>query len=148
MKRFVTLLSSLALLAGCRSGPGSAELYQSYISSVGTEAIVLRNLDRDRPLKAHEFATMELSFRLDDLRRLANSVDAERRETAVNLAHLILKNASEHREQLAKDRYSLEMVMACKNLVTSAEDIDRASKLAEYLRASSTNQVVYPKDEP
>ena len=144
MRTIVALLSLFAL-TGCVSRHRSDELYQSYISSVGIEAIVLRHLDRDRPLKAHEAATMELSFRLGDLHRLANSVDAERRETAVSMAHVILKNASEHREQLVKDKYSLQMVIACKKLVTSADDIQRASELADYLTKSSTNQVVYPQ---
>ena len=144
MRTLVALLSLLALM-GCASKPRSEELYQSYISTVGTEAIVLRSLDRDRPLKAHEMATMDLSFRLDDLHRLANSVDAESRDTAVNMAHLILKNASEHREQLAKDKYSLQMIVACKKLVASADDIARASELVDYLAKSGTNQVVYPE---
>jgi hypothetical protein len=90
-------------------------------------------------------ATMDLSFRLDNLRRLANSVDAEQRDTAVSLAHLILKNASEHRERLAKDKYSLQMLIACKKLVTNAENLASASALVDYLARSSTNQVTYPE---
>ena len=146
MRRIATIiLTFLLVFVGCRTSPRSQDLYQSYISSVGTEAVVLRNLDQGKPLRAHQAATMELTFRLNDLHRLANTADKEQFESAVKIAHIILKNACEHRDQLIQDEYSLQMIIECKRLVTDAQDIQRASALAEYLASSSTNQIVYPE---
>ena len=87
---------------------------------------------------------MALTFELEDLHRLSKTARKDQVESAVDIAHLILKQAAEHKEQLLQDKYSLQMVIECKSLVTNTADIQRASDLAKYLSASSTSQIVYP----
>jgi hypothetical protein len=120
------------------------ELYHSCLEGVGENFLTLYYLDRDEPLKAHETASMDLTIRLDDLHKLAKDGDNDQGKYGMALAHLILKNADEHREQSIQDKYSLQIVIECKNLVTNSMDIQRASELEKYLAAASTNQVLYP----
>jgi hypothetical protein len=93
--------------------------------------------------RAQEDLTMALTFELKDLHHQSKTAGKDQVESAIHIAHLILKQAAEHKEQLLPDKYSLQMVIECKSLVTNSVDIQRASELEKYLAESSTNQVLY-----
>ncbi|HTR43524.1 MAG TPA: hypothetical protein VMH87_18075 [Pseudomonadales bacterium] len=140
------LLASLLFGVGCSTPTQSQRmLYQSYTTTLGEECLTIHLLDQGEPQKAREFATMQLTFSLDALQKNQHCADKDQLATVNDLVHLILKNADEHREQLAQDKYSLQMVIECKSLVTNTVDIQRASDLAKFLSATCTNQIVYTK---
>jgi hypothetical protein len=139
-----TFVFSVLVCLGCSSSRPHPELYQSHITNVADASITLRCLDRGEISRAHEHATMQLTSQLEHLHSLSKVATKDELETAANLAHLILVNANEHKEQLLRDKYSLQMVIACKSLVTNTQDTDQASELAQYLTTTSTNQIVYP----
>ena len=119
------------------------KLYQSHIGATADESAALFQLNKGQVSGAQEILTMALTFELEDLHRLSKTAHVDQVESAVDIAHLILKNAAEHKEQLLQNRYSLQMVIDCKSLVINTADTQRASDLAKYLSASSTNQILY-----
>jgi hypothetical protein len=144
MRIIIIVLPLVLIVVGCSThSQCQRELYQSRLQGATDEFITLHQLDRGESQKAHDFATSEITLRLDELHRLTNGADKDQLESGTYLAHSILKNAAEHREQLIQDKYSLQMVIECKNLVTNTVDIQRASELQQYLTSSSTNQILW-----
>jgi len=143
MRRIIIIVLPWLLIAvGCSTdSPPQRKLYQSYVNSISEEDLTLVELDRGKPLRAHEMATWNLSWRLVEFQSLTNGLTKDELEDQANLAHTILKHATEHQAQMLQDKWSLQMVTALKDLLTDPSDIRRASELIEYLTSSSTNQI-------
>jgi hypothetical protein len=152
----IILSSALFWIVGCASKPVddpdeqlmaswscNEKLYQSHIRATADESVALFLLHEGKASKAQDYLTSALTFELKDLHHLSKSARNDQVESAVDIARIILKNAAEHKEQLLQDKYSLQMVIECKSLVTNTADIQRASDLAKYLSDSSTNQVLF-----
>ena len=138
-------LSILLLAEGCSThSQCRRDLYQSSFKGAADATITINLLDRQESHKAHDYAVGALALRLEELHTLAKDADKDDLERQADLAHAILQHATEHREQLLQDEWSLQMVIELKSLVTNTVDIKRASELAQYLAASSTNQLRFP----
>jgi hypothetical protein len=142
--RIAVICCSLSLLIteGCSTQSESRHaLFQSTVTAASNEALTISLLDNNNIERTHEEATFFLSWRLDDLRSFTNGLTKDELNSRTFLARSILKHATKSQAELLQDRYSLQMIMTLKGLLTDPSDIQGASELETYLKTSSTNQV-------
>jgi hypothetical protein len=141
----IIFLACLLIVVGCSTNSACRhDLYESRYEATSYTAATLSYLDLSDTAKSRDWVIECLAIDLSELHKLASGADKDELDRQANLAHLLLKHASKYREQLPKDHNSLQMVIELESFVTNTPDIQIASELAQYLAASSTNQVSSP----
>jgi hypothetical protein len=129
----------LILCQGCHTrSQCRRDLYQSYYVATTDAIFTLKLADDPRKIRIHGIMSLEAG--LSELQKLSKTADQDDLDRQAVLIRVILKYAEAHETELCQCSYSLRMLAALKGIVNQPDDINRVSKLADYVSSNSTKQ--------